>query len=374
MKRIHITPGWYFSDDAGNQLDRQLFVLLGAIHRHGKLTEAAKVAGISYRHAWNQLNKWAEFFGTPLVEMARGRGAWLSPLGEKLLWAEQRVSARLGPQLESLGSELNLAIAQTLEGVRPVLRFHASHGYAVELLPDFLKRQEIRLDLQYCSPRDALLALNRGACELAGFHLARGEAGLGLGLGLGREYRGLLKPRGHRLLRFITRRQGLMVRAGNPLGIQGLADLVTQQVRFINRQADSGTRALLDGLLRLEGIAAAGISGYPLEEYTHSAVAAYVASGMADAGFGVEAAARRFGLEFVHLASEDYLLVCHQRSLSDPRLVQLRKVLSSRAFRAAVAALPGYTPERCGEVESVETLLDEAPPKRGAGTSRTPAD
>lgn len=353
MKKIKITPGWYFSDDAGNQLDRQLFVLLEAVHRHGKLTKAAEEVGISYRHAWNQLNKWAEFFGTPLVEMARGRGAWLAPLGEKLLWADQRVSARLGPQLESLGSELNLAIAQTLEGVRPVLRFHASHGYAVELLPEFLKRQEIRLDLQYCSPRDALLALNRGACELAGFHLARGEAGLGLG----RDYRSLLKPRGHRLLRFITRRQGLMVRSGNPLGIQGLADLTVGETRFINRQADSGTRALFDGLLGQQGIAVKNISGYPLEEYTHSAVAAYVASGMADAGFGVEAAARRFGLDFLPLASEDYLLVCHQRSLSDPRLVQLREVLFSPAFCAAVAKLPGYTPERCGEVESVEALL-----------------
>lgn len=357
MKKIQITPGWYFSDDAGNQLDRQLFVLLEAVHRHGKLTRAAETTGISYRHAWNQLNKWAEFFGTPLVEMARGRGAWLSPLGEKLLWAEQRVSARLGPQLESLGSELNLAIAQTLEGVRPVLRFHASHGYAVELLPDFLKRQEIRLDLQYCSPREALLALNRGACELAGFHLARGKAGVGLGS----DYRSLLKPRGHRLVRFITRRQGLMVRAGNPLGIQGLADLADGakgQAHFINRQADSGTRALFDGLLRQQDIAAGDINGYPLEEYTHSAVAAYVASGMADVGFGVEAAARRFGLDFVPLASEDYLLVCHQRSLSDPRLVQLREVLSSQAFHAAVSALPGYTPERCGEIESVEALLD----------------
>ncbi|WP_027967088.1 substrate-binding domain-containing protein [Halomonas halocynthiae] len=357
MKKIQITPGWYFNDEAGNQLDRQLFVLLDAVHRYGKLTKAAEASGISYRHAWNQLNKWADFFGTPLVELARGRGAWLSPLGEKLLWAEQRVSARLGPQLESLGSELNLAIAQTLEGIRPVLRFHASHGYAVELLSGFLKDQGGRLDLQYCSPREALLALNRGACELAGFHLAQGR----LGLELGRHYRGLIKPRGHRLLRFITRRQGLMVRAGNPLGIHGLADLACstkEQVRFINRQPDSGTRALFDGLLAQQGILAEGINGYPVEEYTHSAVAAYVASGMADVGFGVEAAARRFGLDFLPLVSEDYLLVCHQRSLNDPRLEQLREVLLSEAFRAAVATLPGYSPDRCGEVGGVEALLD----------------
>ncbi|MFG6178006.1 substrate-binding domain-containing protein [Halomonas sp. THAF12] len=353
MKRIRITPAWYFSDETGNQLDPKLFGLLEAVHRHGKLTRAAETVGISYRHAWNLLNKWGEFFGIALVELERGKGARLSPLGEKLLWAEQRVIARLGPQLESLGSELNLAIQQTLEGVRPVLRLHASHGYAVELLPEHL--DELRLDLQYCSPREALAALHRGACDLAGFHLPHGE----VGRRVSREYRDLLKPRSYRVLRFITRRQGLMVAPGNPLGVKGLTDLVRDELRFINRQVASGTRALLDGLLTDAGLSTKRIRGYELEEYTHSAVAAYVAAGMADAGFGVEAAARRFGLEFVPLALEDYLLVCHRRSLAEPKLKSLCQVLAGEAFQAAVAELPGYSPDRCGEVEGVEALLPD---------------
>ncbi|MDT8896079.1 substrate-binding domain-containing protein [Halomonas sp. I1] len=351
MKRIRITPAWYFSDEAGNQLDPQLFVLLEGVHRHGKLTEAAKMAGVSYRHAWNLLGKWQEFFGISLVELQRGRGAHLSPLGEKLLWAEQRVIARLGPQLESLGSELNLAIQQTLEGVKPVLRLHASHGYAVELLPDFL--DELRLDLQYCSPREALIALNRGACDLAGFHLPQGP----VGERLARDYRSLLKPRSHRVLRFITRRQGLMIAPDNPCGIRTLEDLTRGEARFINRQSASGTRALLDGLLRAEGLSSRRIRGYELEEYTHSAVAAYIAAGMADAGFGVETAARRFGLDFVPLASEDYLLLCHRRSLAEPRLQGFLEMLAGQAFQEAVLALPGYSLNRCGEVEGIEALV-----------------
>ncbi|RTR02327.1 substrate-binding domain-containing protein [Halomonas nitroreducens] len=351
MKRIRITPAWYFSDEAGNQLDPKLFALLEAVHRHGKLTRAAETVGVSYRHAWNLLNKWGEFFGIALVELERGRGARLSALGEKLLWAEQRVIARLGPQLESLGSELNLAIQQTLEGVKPVLRLHASHGYAVELLPEHL--HDLRLDLQYCSPREALAALQRGACELAGFHLPRGP----LGARVSRDYRDLLKPRSHRVLRFISRCQGLMVAPGNPQGIAGVRDLARGDGRFINRQAASGTRALLDGLLDEAGVSPGRIPGYELEEYTHSAVAAYVAAGMADVGFGVEAAARRFGLDFVPLALEDYLLVCHHRSLAEPKLQRLREVLESAAFQAAVAELPGYTPEHCGEVAGIEALL-----------------
>lgn len=352
MKQIRITPAWYFTDEAGNRLDPQLFELLQAIHQHEKLTRAARDVGISYRHAWNLLNKWGEFFGIALVEMQRGRGARLTTLGEKLLWAEQRVIARLGPQLESLGSELNLEIQQSLEGVKPVLRLHASHGYAVALLPRFAG--DFQLDLQYCNPRDALLALNRGACDLAGFHLPS----VAIDARLITAYRRLLKPRSHRVIRFITRRQGLMVKPGNPCGIHGLEDLVRDDVRFINRQHESGTRALLDGLLREARLPVRRIRGYELEEYTHSAVAAYIAAGMADAGFGVEAAARQFGLEFLPQASENYLLVCHRRSLDEPKLQRFLAVIGSEAFRAAVDELPGYTPDDCGRVIEVDALFD----------------
>lgn len=354
MKRIRIEPAWSFTDERGNRLDPQLFGLLREIHQTGKLTLAAAEVGISYRHAWNLLNKWTDFFGVPLVEMHKGRGTRLSPLGGKLLWAEQRVAARLGPQLESLGSELNLEIQQLFEGVKPVLRMYASHGYAVALLPKFAG--DFQLDLQYCSPQEALAALNRGACDLAGFHMPTTAVSGPLMKG----YRRRLKPRSHRVIRFITRCQGLMVRADNPRGIAGLADLVRDDVRFINRQKESGTRALLDILLRDAGLSTHDIDGFELEEYTHSAVAAYIASGMADVGFGVEAAARQFGLGFVPLATEHYLMVCHRQSLRDPKVALLLETIRSAPFLEAVSRLPGYSPSRCGEVCSVDELFEAA--------------
>ncbi|UYG03655.1 helix-turn-helix transcriptional regulator [Halomonas sp. LR3S48] len=353
MKRIRIEPAWSFTDEAGNRLDPQLFGLLQGIHRSGKLTAAAAEAGISYRHAWNLLNKWADFFGAALVEMQKGRGARLSPLGDKLLWARQRVAARLGPQLESLGSELNLELQQLFEGVEPVLRMHASHGYAVALLPRFAS--DFQLDLQYCSPQEALAALNRGACDVAGYHMPTSATRGPLMQG----YRRQLRPRSHCIIRFITRCQGLMVRPGNPKGIAGLADLSRGDVRFINRQKASGTRALLDILLRDAGLSSQRIPGFELEEYTHSAVAAYIAAGMADVGFGVEAAAHQFGLAFLPLAQEHYLLVCQRRSLTDPSVKRLLEMIRSEPFLQAVSELPGYSPNRCGEVCSVDELFDE---------------
>lgn len=351
MKRIKVTPTWSFSDENGHRLDTQLLRLLGAVHRHGKLTHAAEEAGISYRHAWNLLRQGGEFFGVSLVELARGRGARLSPLGEKLLWAEQRATARLSPQLDSLGSELNLAIQQHQEGVQPLLRLHASHGFAIELLPQYLG--ELQLDLQYCSPMEALAALNHNRCDLAGCHLPRGT----VGERIRRKYRRLLKPRQHRLVGFITRQQGLMVAPRNPLGIAGVAALANRPVTFINRQASSGTRELLDNLLAEAGVSASKVHGYEIEEYTHSAVAAYVAAGMADVGFGVEAAAQRFGLDFVPLATEDYLLACHSRSLKEPKIDDFLQSLRSTSFQEAVLRLPGYSPNQCGSVIEIDSFL-----------------
>ncbi|MFU1518837.1 substrate-binding domain-containing protein [Vreelandella alkaliphila] len=351
MKRIKVTPTWCFSDDDGHRLDTNLLRLLGAVHRHGKLTLAAEEAGISYRHAWNLLRQGGEFFGVSLVELERGRGARLSPLGEKLLWAEQRATARLSPQLDSLGSELNLAIQQHQEGIQPVLRLHASHGFAIELLPQHLG--ELQLDLQYCSPLEALAALNRNSCDLAGCHLPRGN----VGEKARRKYRRLLKTRNHRLMGFIARQQGLMVAPGNPLEIDGIAALANRPVRFINRQASSGTRELLDNLLAEAGISAANVDGYEIEEYTHSAVAAYVAAGMADTGFGVAAAAQRFGLDFVPLATEDYVLACHYHSLKEPKFYDFLQALRSASFQEAVHRLPGYSPHQCGSVIEIPDFL-----------------
>lgn len=352
IKKIQVVPTWSFRDQSGNQLDPQLFSLLRSIDNRGKLTAAAKDAGISYRHAWNLLNKWAGFFGAPLVELQKGRGAWLTPLGEKLLWAEKRVIARLEPQLDNLASELNMEIQRTLEGVKPALRLHASHGYAVALLPRFA--DQIQLDVQYKSAEDALAALNRGACDIAGFHVPVEI----MSDQLAETYSGYLKPRGHKIIRFISRQQGLMLKPDNPKQVSGIADLTGEGVRFINRQKDSGTRALLDELLLREGMNSDNIDGFSDEEFTHSAVAAFVAAGMADVGFGVKAAATQFGLKFIPITVEHYLLVCQQRTLEQEAIQRFLQMIRSERFQQAVKALPGYEPVECGEVVAIEEILN----------------
>ena len=104
-----------------------------------------------------------------------------------------------------------------------------------------------------------------------------------------------MKPELQRLIWFVTRVQGLIVAPGKPKALTGIADLGRPSLRFVNRQRGSGTRTLLELLLARAGVDRARIAGFENEEFTHAAVAALVAGGVADVGCGVEAAAASFG-------------------------------------------------------------------------------
>jgi putative molybdopterin biosynthesis protein len=353
MKQIKVVPSWAFSDSEGNQLNPQLFDLLRELHDSGKLTDATKKLGISYRHGWNLIQRWAEFFGTPLVDMQKGRGASLTNLGEKLLWAEERVLARLGPQMESLASELNLEIHQALHSDTPVINLYASHGYAVALLPKLVN--ELQLNIQYMPSVEGIAAVERGECQVAGFHLPTQLAGSEIYA----NFKELLANPQLRVIRFITRQQGLMVTAGNPKQIRSLKDLSRDDVRFVNRQVGSGTSALLEELLKREQVDAKQIRGFTTREFTHSAIAAYVASGMADTGLGVEPPARQFSLDFIAVASEHYLLICLEETLANPAMQRFLSDIRSERFTDSVGTLPGYSCDHSGEVIEVHELFEE---------------
>jgi molybdate transport repressor ModE-like protein len=347
MKRIEIRPAWRFVDQDGAELDPQLFTLLNALHETGKLTQAAARSSLSYRHAWNTIGKWSQFFGSPLVNLEQGRGARLTPLGEKLLWAEARARARLAPQLENIASELNLEIKRALAESNPTVRIHASFGYAVAEIPEVVRQDgRVALDLQYFAATDALASLARGGCDMAGFHVPEGA----LGAGAVELYRRWLHPEEQKLIYLVRRQQGLYLKPGNPKKIGSLADLTRKGVRFINRQRGSGTRLMLDTLMGQLALDADAVDGYETEEFTHAAVAAYVASGMADVGLGVEPPAREFKLDFIPVAAERYFFICHQHTLDFPWVQEVLELLRGPVFRQRVARLPGYTCERSGEV------------------------
>ena len=158
-----------------------------------------------------------------------------------------------------------------------------------------------------------------------------------------------------KLIRVAQRTQGLIVAPGNPLGIRSLDDLA--RVRFVNRAPGAGTRVLLDQLLADRGIDAGRIDGYQRQEATHLSVATCVASGAADAGFGIEAAARQQGLDFVPVVQEEYFFACSADTVDKPVALQLREALASPAWREVLARLPGYSATEPGSVVSLRRTL-----------------
>ena len=345
MIDIDLRPVWRFrSGGESREFDFQLVAVLAELDRGGKLTQAAETAGISYRHAWNLVEEWERFFGAPLVAKEKGRGTRLTPLGERLLAAGRRAQARLAPELDNLAAEFADALNETLSETAPALVVHASHDYAIARLRQLLAGTPAALGVQYKGSFDAIAALRRGECDFAGFHLPEGA----LGASIARRYAESLPLARHRLVRFVTRTQGLMVRAGNPHGITRVADLCGPGIRMVNRQRGSGTRALLELLVSQEGLDRAAMRGYEREETTHGAVAALIAGNQADAGFGVQAAAAQFRLDFIPLCTERYLLACRADMLEAPAAKALIATLQGAAFRDAVRELPGYDASHAG--------------------------
>jgi putative molybdopterin biosynthesis protein len=225
-----------------------------------------------------------------------------------------------------------------------------SHDMTLDLLSDQLQRRHptLRLSSAHVGSVSGLLALQRGEAHLGGSHLLDEESG---------EYnirylREMLVDQGIPvvLLGFVNRTQGLMVPRGNPKQIHALEDLLREDVVFVNRQRGAGTRVLLDYQLKQRQMNPRRIQGYDRQEYTHLSVAAAVASGAADCGLGILAAARALNLDFIPLFDERYDLVIPTRYYESDLLQPLLDLIRDPAFALSVAALGGYGTQQMGQI------------------------
>ena len=229
----------------------------------------------------------------------------------------------------------------------PDLVVMGSHDIALDLLGSHLRRASgAGMTSAHTGSLGGLIALARAEAQVAGCHLLDEETG---------EYnlpfvRRVLAGIPAVVITLAGRSQGLLVPKGNPKRIQSLEDLISTGATFINRQRGSGTRVLLDYLFRQAGLDSRDLPGYGIEVDTHTAVAAAVASGQADAGLGILAAARAFDLGFVPLRDERYDLVIPRAVRDLPQVQALESVLASPEFKASVEELGGYDTSCTGAV------------------------
>ncbi len=257
---------------------------------------------------------------------------------------------RIGHNSEGVeaGKPVTAELLRPVQAIERTLVVVGSHDNSLDVLADELRRSSrpFNLSSSHVGSMGGLMALKRGACHLAGSHLLDTESG---------KYNlpyieRFLGGKAVRVVHLVMRDQGLIVPAGNPKGIAGIQDLVRPDVRFVNRQAGSGTRILLDYRLGQLGIDPEQIDGYANEEFTHMAVAAAVVSQAADVGLGICAAARALELDFIPVVTEQYDLVIDARFFDTPAVQALLEVITSKNFRSRVEALGGYDTSQTGKV------------------------
>ena len=255
------------------------------------------------------------------------------------------------------GEQVEVELLHPVESLDTTVVTIGSHDVTLDLIASELRRVDPRLTLASSNVGSlgGLLALRRGEAHLAGTHLLDEESG---------EYnvsyvRRYVPNEDIVLVTLVHRVQGLIVAPGNPKTIESLDDLTRGDVRFVNRQRGSGTRVLLDYLLRHSGIAPERVAGYEREEFTHLAVAAAVAGGVADVGAGVLSAARALGMDFVPLSTERYDLAIPKQYHNSPLLEPLLSLIRSDDFKRKVDALGGYDTTATGHVAAEVNRSDD---------------
>jgi putative molybdopterin biosynthesis protein len=245
------------------------------------------------------------------------------------------------------GEEVEIELLRPREDIENTILCTGSHDLAIGVIEDQLKKHNPQLKIAATNVGSVggLLALQRGETHMAGTHLLDPETGVYNIPDIKRTIPKLPVV----LVHLAQREQGIVVAPGNPKTIGSLRDL-TSGIRFVNRQAGSGTRVLLDFELKRLGINPNSIDGYEREEFTHMSVGVAIASGLADAGLAVRAAAQALSLDFIPIASEQYDLLFSRPFYESECGERLMRVLQSAAFKDAVAALGGYDSSDSGKL------------------------
>jgi putative molybdopterin biosynthesis protein len=213
----------------------------------------------------------------------------------------------------------------------PDLVIIGSHDIALDVVVGALTERGVHARTIAVGSLGGVSAASRGECDIAPVHLVDPASGV---------YNKHLLAPGLALLPGWRRMQGFVFRPGDARLEDRTAEAALQAalgdpaILMVNRNAGSGTRVLIDSLLR-----GAKPSGYANQPRSHNAVAAAIAQHRADWGVAIEPVAKLYGLSFLPIAPEHYDFLVVEARRRRAAVEAFMEVLRDRATRDRIRAL-----------------------------------
>lgn len=238
------------------------------------------------------------------------------------------------------GDKISVTLKKPLQELKNTLTIIGSHDPIIDEITDILKRHytDSVVSSSHVGSMGAIMALKRGEAHLGAIHLLDTKTGE-----YNKSYIETHFPNGGvKLVKGVKRVQGIMVAKGNPKNIESFADMKRSDISYVNRQKGAGTRILCDHLCEIMGIKPSEIYGYEREEFTHTSVAAQIATGTADAGLGIYSAAQTYDLDFIPVCNEEYDFLISESAYDTEKVQRFLEVLRSDELKERLENLGGY--------------------------------
>ena len=276
-----------------------------------------------------------EFMMVGLMRTERGYAAY--PMGKNsgavTAFSKADGFIRIEAQTEQLAAGTPVTVQLLSRRLEPAdLVTIGSHCVGLDYLLRHLQREGLATKSMPVGSQGGLAAVRRGECDLAGIHLMDPASG---------EYNRPYLDNGMRLLQGYRRLQGFVFRRGDPRFSTATtpqqaaaAALADPDCIMVNRNAGSGTRVLIDGLL-----GGAQPAGYAVQTKSHNAVATAVAQGRADWGVAIDTVARMYDLAFLPLQEEHYDFAIPEARWERPAVQRFAALLQEAETREGLRAL-----------------------------------
>lgn len=258
------------------------------------------------------------------VPHVRIAGKWLFPRSHVLRWIDENVERE--KDLHIVGSDdvllSRLLSLYSRENIPESLAYYASVGSV-----------------------EGVQALSQGKGQACCAHILDMETG---------EYNlpflsRMLRDQKYVIINLWNRKQGLVVKKGNPLGIKNVEDIAAKKARFVARNKGSGTRVLFEYLMGRKDLTEEMFTLAQTVD-THLEVALKVYFDEADTGLGIEYVAHPLGLDFVPLKDERFDLVVPKEIWATSTMKRLKGYLDPDRIRKISKNLPGYDLKNTGTV------------------------